>query len=649
MRHLCNILDKIDAGSEAAIREHLDTALGVWSARKGASHKIIAVSESSVAFADGDANLFVAHYAMADGRVMLTDCRRLLNVQEEVNNTTFLDEFAAKFVDLVAEDQEDEASKLIGAVLEMKQRAVAAAKLVEQKEGAASRARYLKESTAARWRLVQEAKKAAKIRVFKKSGKLRMEAAKDTKLAKTIGELLEASVDMIASLELAKREPLIEGFIIEKTTLGIPAVVRPKGSDTLVSLTEEECEDKEGSDDDDDEKGEKKDDDKDEKKDDDKDEKKGDKEDDEKDEKKDDDKDEKKKSDEGVVVVNLKTIRETADPRKDFFYKASVAWKAFRADPITEATAALIKNGSTAAAIVEAAPFLALLDEEEVYEAIAPHIEAFDPADIRVVAKNIVAESQSKEGLAAKDKFLNSLGQNEIVETIKSQKLPLSGQLDHLFLEGDDFDFGAADNLGNDDLSDDANTDGLEDEADAEGDDGLDDDLTASGDDTDTGEQIQFSMSADKAREMLKKVLDVIGDEIEDSDEFNDLKAKIDGTATGEPGGPEAGGDAGAGGDMGAGAGAGGDMGGMGGEQQPELTGDDITAMLQVISDYFDAVGKDKTDSDEANAEDQMGGETLDDMSNLGDTGGDEAGAEGDAGMPGGEPPAKSDDLSLGT
>jgi len=245
------------------------------------------------------------------------------------------------------------------------------------------------------------------------------------------------------------------------------------------------------------------------------------------------------------------------------------------------------------------------------------------------VAKAIVAEGATKDGQEAKSKFLVSLGDNEIVEAIKSQKLLLSEQLDHLFLEGDDFDFGAADNLGNDDLSDDQNTDGMED-ANQEGEDDLmgDDDLTAQGDDMgeDEGEQVQFSMSADKAREMLKKVLDVVGDEIEDSDEFNDLKAKVDGTADGEDG--------------------------MGGEEQPELTGDDITQMLQVIGDYFDAVGKDKTDQDEANAEDEMGGETLDDMNNLGDAGGDEAGAEGDQGAPGAagqqQPAAGNDDLNLG-
>jgi len=35
-------------------------------------------------------------------------------------------------------------------------------------------------------------------------------------------------------------------------------------------------------------------------------------------------------------------------------------------------------------------------------------------------------------------------------------------------------------------------------------------------------------------------------------------------------------------------------------------------------------------------------------MENLGDTGGDEAGAEGDAGTPGGETPAPNTDLNLG-
>ena len=657
MRHLCNILDKIDAGSESVIREQLDLALGIWSAQKGASHKIIAVSESSAAFADGEANLFVAHYTITEGKVALTDCRRLLNIQEEVNNTGFLDEFAAKFVELVSEDHETEASLLVRAALEMKQRAVGAVKLVEQKEGAANRVRYLKEAKEARFRLVQEAKKSAKIKVFKKAGTLRVKAHEDTKAAKAIGQVLEAAVDMLVALELNRRNPLIEGFIIEKNEDGTPAVIRAKGSATLVKLAEGDDDDaddkpwekkgkeKKDDDDKDDKKEDDKDDDKHEKGESDKEEKDEHKGKSEKEEDKEDDKD-KKRSDEGVIVVNLKTLKETVDPRKDFFYRAAVAWKSFRADPVTEEVATLIKNQSTPAAIVEAAPFLALLGEQEVYDAIAPHVEAFDPNDIHAISAAIVAEGATKEGEAAKNKFLISLGDNEIVEMIKSQKLAISEQLDHLFLEGDDFDFGAADNLGNDDLSDDKSTDGMDD---GQGEDNLmgdDDDLTAAGDDDgeDSGEQIQFSMSADKAREMLKKVLDVVGDEIEDSDEFNDLKAKVDGTADGEGAGA-AGGEGGDMGDQGGDA-----MAGMGGEEKPELTGDDITAMLQVISDYFDAVGKDKTDQDEANAEDDMGGETLDDMNNLGDKGGDEAGAEGDQGVPGGgeQPAAGNDDLNLG-
>jgi hypothetical protein len=628
MRHLCNILEKIDAGSEAVIREQLDLALGVWSAHKGASHKIIAVSESSVAFADGEANLFVAHYTISEGRVALTDCRRLMNISEEANNTSFLDEIAAKFVDLVAEDQEDEASKLIGMVMEMKTKAVGAVKMVEQKEGAASRARYLKESTAARWRLIQEAKKSAKTLVFKKASALRKKIHEGKEIGKKLAPLLEAAVAMMATLDLSKRDPLIEGFIVEKNELGVPTVMRPKGAAVLVSIAEEEDGDDKPAflkDKEDDKDGEKKDDDKKDDKDDKKD--KGEKKDDDKEEKKDgedkkDDKEE-KKTDEGIVVVNLKTIKETLDPKKDFYYRAAVAWKSFRADPVTEETAALIKNQSTAAAIVEHAPFLALLTEDEVYEAIAPHIDAFDPADIRTVAKAIVAEGETKDGKAAKDKFLVSIGDNEISEAIKSQKLPISTQLDHLFLEAEDFDFGAADDLGSDDLNDDKSTEGMTD-ADGEGEDDLggDEDLTSMDDEggDDEGEQISFSMSADRAREMLKKVLDVVGDEIEDSDEFNDLKAKVDGTADGEGG------------------------------EQPELTGDDISSMLQVIGDYFDAVGKDKTDQDEANAEDEMGDENLDDMSTIGDKGGDEAGAEGDQGVPGGQPaPAGAeDDLSLG-
>ena len=230
------------------------------------------------------------------------------------------------------------------------------------------------------------------------------------------------------------------------------------------------------------------------------------------------------------------------------------------------------------------------------------------------MAKAIVAEGETKEGKAAKEKFLVSLGDNEIAEAIRTQKLPISEQLDALFLEAEDFDFGAADDIGNDDLNDDQNTDGITGDQDGEG----GDDLTAAGDDTmggdEGGEQVQFSMSADKARELLKNVVGVIGDEIEDSDEFNELKAKVD-------------------------------------DEEQELTGDDITNLLQTIGDYFDAVGKDKTDQGEANAEDEMGGEDLDDMTNIDDKGGEEAGAEGDQGVPGAEAGAGAggeQDLNLG-
>ena len=657
MRKLCNILAKIDSGSETVIREHLDTALGVWFANqsKPQSHKIVAVSESSVAFADGEANLFVAHYQLADdnSRVVFTKCSRLLNVNEEAVNTEFLDETAASIVNFVAEDKEDQAVKLISEALEMKGRAIEANRMVSVPDSKAQRGRYLAESVNGRFRLIQESKKNAKLKVFKKTPVMREKACEEGELAPKIGAVLEASVNLLTALDCAHREPVIEGFVLAKNDDGLPVAMRSNGCKTIVPLVAEGelpaflkkgkdakalAKAAKGG------KGKK---------------------DPKAKEAKTDDHD----IEEGVVVVNLKTIRETISPSKDVFYRSANAWRSFRADPVNESAVELIKNGSTPQAIVEESPFLALLGEDEVYEAIAPHIDAFDPTEIRTLAKAIVTEGETEAGQAAKETFLTSLGDNEVVEAIKASKLPLATQLDHLFLEGDDFDFGAADDLGNDDLSDDGNTDGMQAANDKDKMGGEDPDLTKPEDDDD-GPQIQMSISADKARELFMKVLDVIGDEIEDSDEFNELKAKVDGMGDdagdgSQPGAPDKdGGAGGAGGnpppvpgsngpgDAAAQGGAGSDdgMGGDGGDDMgggSQLTGDDVLALLGVINDYFDAVGKDKTDGEEANAEDGMGSETLDDMDGIDDTGGDTE--DGSASTNPNNPPPANDDLSLGT
>jgi hypothetical protein len=128
MKLLCNVFDKIDAGSEQQVREQLNTVLGLWSARHGTAHTIVAVSENSVAFSDVDQNLFVAKWALDSGKAMITDIKKLLNVKEEMESKDFLGEFAEQFVKLVSEDQEDQASKLVGIVLEMRQKALKAEK-----------------------------------------------------------------------------------------------------------------------------------------------------------------------------------------------------------------------------------------------------------------------------------------------------------------------------------------------------------------------------------------------------------------------------------------------------------------------------------------------------------------------------------------
>lgn len=614
MKLLCNVFDKIDAGSEQQVREQLNTVLGLWSARHGTAHTIVAVSENSVAFSDVDQNLFVAKWALDSGKAMITDIKKLLNVKEEMESKDFLGEFAEQFVHLVSEDQEDQASKLVGIVLEMRQKALKAEKATTVTEAAKNRKHFVKEQTVARARILEAAKSSAKKKVFKLAKKIRVHESAKENIQESLKELPGVSVALMASLELAKNEPLIEGFITEKSEVtGLPLQIRAKGFKSLISVCEEEEEKEEKEDD---EKEDKKDDDKDDKdekkkdkdddkddeddKDDDKDDEddKDDKKKDKDDDKDEDDKDDKddKKTEEGIIVVNISAIKEALDPRKDFFYRSSIAWRAFRADPVTEETATLIQNGSTAVEIIKSSPFLALLDENEVYEVIAPHVEAFDPNDVRQIAKAIVSEGISEGGEKAKEKFITALGDGEISEMIKESTLSLSKNLDALFLEGDDFDFGAADDLGSDDLGDDKDVEGMQDQ---EGDDEIEDDMgSETGDLEDEGPEIQFSMPADKAREMFKNVLDVIGDEIEDSDEFADLKAKVD-------------------------------------SEDQELTGDDVSAILQTIGDYFEATGKSQQDQKEDQAEEERGSETLDDMGDMGDGQGGEDDTEGAAGEPG--------------
>lgn len=623
MKLLCNVFDKIDAGSEQHVREQLNTVLGLWSARHGTAHTIVAVSENSVAFSDVDHNLFVAKWALDSGKAMITDIKKLLNVKEEMESKDFLGEFAEQFVHLVAEDQEDQASKLVGIVLEMRQKALKAEKATTVAEAAKNRKHFVKEQTVARARILEAAKSNAKKKVFKIAKKIRVHESEKENIQESLKELPGVAVALMASLELAKNEPLIEGFITEKSEVtGLPLQIRAKGFKSLISVCEEEeekeeeKEEKEDKDDDKDDKDDKKDSDKDDKKKDkDEDDKEDEDDDDKKEEKEDDDKDDKKdeddkKTEEGVIVVNLTAIKEALDPRKDFFYRSSLAWRAFRADPVTEETATLIQNGSTATEILKSSPFLALLDENEVYEAIAPHVEAFDPNDIREIAKAIVAEAVSEGGEKAKEKFITALGDGEISEMIKESKQSLSKNLDALFLEGDDFDFGAADDLGSDDLGDDSDVEGMQDQ---EGDDEIESDMSSdTGEMEDEGPEIQFSMPADKAREMFKNVLDVIGDEIEDSDEFADLKAKVD-------------------------------------NEEEELTGDDVSAILQTIGDYFEATGKSQEDQKEQQAQDEMDGENLDDMKDMGDGQGGEDDTEGAAGEPGlDNQNSTSDELKLG-
>jgi hypothetical protein len=572
MKVLCNVLAKIEAGSETKIRESLDQVLGMWSGRHGTAHTVVAVSENSVAFADADRNLFVARYAIGGGKAVISDVRKLLNIGEELESTSFLDEFSSKFIEMIAEDKEDEASKLIGTILEMKQNAIngTANTVITEQEAKARAKKYVNEQRKANSRILAEAKKQAKKKVFKKEGIFSLKAESEV-LSNAFKALPGAAVALIASLDFAKHTPVIEGFVTERSeTTGLPLKVHHRGSKTIVSVFEkEECEK--------DEKEEEK---KEGKKHE-ADEKKGKK---VKEEGKED-----KKTEEAVVVANLSSLTEFIAPGKDFFNRASVAWRSFRADPISEEVDALLKNGAAPAEIVKVAPFLALLGEDEVYEAIVGSLDAFDPNDVKELAKKIVAEGVTPEGLQAKKNFIDALADGEVAAIIESEKVSMSTNLDRLFLEGEDFDFGASDDLGSDDLGNDNNIEGMGGQNDDQDGDEIDmnDDQDPMGDD----QEVQFSMPVDKAREMFKNILDVVADEIEDSDEFQDLKSRVE-------------------------------------DDEQELTGDDVTAILQTISDYFQATGKAKTDADENNAENNLGGENLDDMASIKDTGGNTDGSE---------------------
>jgi hypothetical protein len=129
------------------------------------------------------------------------------------------------------------------------------------------------------------------------------------------------------------------------------------------------------------------------------------------------------------------------------------------------------------------------------------------------------------------------------------------------------------------------------------------------GDMDDQQNMVDVQLNADEAREQFKKILSVVGDEIEDNEEFTALKDKLD-------------------------------------DENQELTGDDITNLLKTVTDYFQAIGKDMENKDEKENEKNSDSETLDDMDNdeLGG-GGDHDDTEGDTNDLGSD---GQDDLELG-
>lgn len=666
MKYLSNILERLEAGSESAIREHLDTALGLWASDHGAACQIVAVSENSVSWADQETNLFVAHYSLNEGIVHITDVKKVLNVAEEQIDTAFMEEMAADIVRLVSENKEDQAKAMVGTILEYKVKAVRAGRLVRINDPKTRARAFKKKGYSARWHIVQAARKTARKSAFKatkvmrqgRSMKKRARMGINENILEAIDALPGAAINLMVALESQYRSPVIEGFVVEKdgekpfmmkkkdkkSKHAVPGCKTDESAEELltaitegrvhstgvkVSVPGEKLAHKggdghlpagdyeiakansrtthllaRGS-----EKG------------------------------KhsiypvatahlkrlskesakaaapkasapDADGEPEKKTEEAIIVVNLNSLNESF-AKQDFFRKAALAWDQFRSEPVTEEVAKLLSEKAEPAAILAACPFLGLCTEDEVYEAIAPHLDAFDPNEIKAVAKAIKEAVNAEQAKKDFDAYLDQFADQEIKESLLAEPI-ISEALDALFLEGDQFDLGSADDLGADDLDKDPNTDGMGATGGAPGetDDSLD---PESGDmemdDAGQGNMVDMQIDADEAREQFKKILSVVATEIEDNDEFKALKDKLD-------------------------------------DDQQEITGDDITALLKTVTDYFEATGKSMEDKEELEDEKAADGETLDDMDNDDLTqGGDHDDTEGDTNDLGSD---NQDELELG-
>ena len=606
-RLLSKIFERIENGSEDTIREMLDLALGIWTAENGAAHQILAVSESRVCFADQEGSLYVGCYTLTeDNKLRVSQVTTLCNVSEEEAKTAWLEEDCLSIVRAVREQREADVDVIVAQIVEDKTRVIRRKKLTMINKPATRRRNYMKLGASVRRRKERAAAITAKRTGWKSSKKVRQKASmarrellklpnqsKGPKKAagwKKLGENInEVAQNLLHAITMERDMPFREVLIERPDEIHIvtmieegeePVVVEAKSKEEGESKKDKFLEmigkkGKKGE-----AKSEKKDDD-----DDDDDDKK-----DDKDDKKSDKKSDKKDCDESYIELDIGAVYENV-AEDDHFLRSALSWGQFRDNPISESTAELLEGDEPdAEKVLNSCPWLGVCTKDEIYEAIGPHMPAFDPLVVREFCDSIVALSEGEDGQTARQEFLDAFHDEELKTLMEEDGRTISGELDKLFLEASKFSFGAADDLGNDNLDNDLDVEGMP-SPEEEGTDGLPGEEDMSLDDTST---VEFSMSEDDAREQFMKILDVIGDEIQDNDEFDELRSKIE-------------------------------------DEDSELEGDDVTSLLQVISDYFEATGRADARRAEKEDESEAEGESLEDM-------GGEAGLEGDQGA---APPAE--------
>lgn len=615
MRLLSNILERIESGSESRTRELLDIALGIWTAQHGSAHRIQAVSESRVAFVDDETNMYVGQFAVNEDTLSIFDVNFLCNVQEEARNHEDINEMCLDVVRAISEDREEEASAVIGNIMEAKTRIVRHQRGMTISEAESRQKDYMKFCDKKMKGVKKVAAKKARIAGYKASRGV-MDAASKKPNDKSTGKskvamesLNEAAISLLNSIY--GRDKFISETIRESHGYGYYCCFEDEdgkvhekhfGSEEDAKECAEKKK-KEGyknvrvkSDDKIGDKGDDKD---------------GDKED--KGGEEDANESEVSRS---IIELNFDLMERAAIHENDTFVKTSLSWGMFRDNPIRgEAAKILEADEVDAKALLNECPWLGVCSTEEIYEAVSPHVKKFNPLDVRKIVSEVVKLAESEEAVTERDRFLNSFKDEELKQLLESEGRVLSRELDKLFLEGDgkflfeEFEedpeekFGAAE-LPDDDLDDDSSVpddfpEGDEDEM------GMDDEGISLDDST----TVSMEMSEDESRELFRTIIDVIADEIQDNEEFDQLKAKLE-------------------------------------DDNQELTGDDVTMLLQTIADYFEATGRSKERSEEDEEEAEMDDESLDDMDDIGGGLGDGLGGdtEGDAGEPGMDPEGIEDE-----